>query len=415
MVAFPNGTFANIALVEADVAYQALMIQKLHNALDNQDYGLIHPDEQRRDAESNNGRVIDLRQVISSAQRLLGLRTSKPTSNTSNLTSPELPGLRSLIKALKTSTEEYLENAITNVTVTFPGLFNSTQKFLLHQALEEANLHSIACFDAESSANAAALAYRHAQFHSNNPNVSSTTECIFGPFGAEEVISVDYTGSVLTLHTFELFVGKQISFQKYTKHFAALRNSTGSSLSNIDVTEDQAHLFWENVTSNIRTFIMRSRTLPQRVLRLVLTGSASHDLDLLNTLQSAIGELLPSSNNPCAARVVLCEEELEQNYQDYLRRREGLTCLYTDPSWEWTIKAYENDLLALVDPPIDHNEGRNIDARFAAARGAALLGLASRVLPCEQRKEILDCYWCAFEDDNKRKYFPGWEEHMDEV
>ena len=103
------------------------MIQSLHG---------ISADERSQDAESSDGRVIGLlHQVASSAQSLLsGLGMSKSTINTSNsseTTILEQLALDSLIGALKTSTEGYLRNTITNITLTFPVIFGSTQKLLL--------------------------------------------------------------------------------------------------------------------------------------------------------------------------------------------------------------------------------------------------------------------------------------------
>ncbi len=139
------------------------MIQSLRDVLNDQSYGYINADERKRDVEPSDGRVIGLlRQVASSAQSLLnGLRKSKPTvnmSNSSKMTNPEQPALHSLIRALKTSTEEYLRKNVTNITLTYPGFFNSTQKLLIRHALEKASIQSVACSGTESSANAAVIA-----------------------------------------------------------------------------------------------------------------------------------------------------------------------------------------------------------------------------------------------------------------
>jgi hypothetical protein len=45
VVAFRNGTFATVALVEADAIYPAWVIQSLHDALYHQDYGFLSNDE----------------------------------------------------------------------------------------------------------------------------------------------------------------------------------------------------------------------------------------------------------------------------------------------------------------------------------------------------------------------------------
>lgn len=41
MVAFPNGTFTNVALVEVNTVNQAWMIQSLYDTLSDQSYGYI--------------------------------------------------------------------------------------------------------------------------------------------------------------------------------------------------------------------------------------------------------------------------------------------------------------------------------------------------------------------------------------
>lgn len=60
--------------------------------------------------------------------------------------------------------------------------------------------------------------------------------------------------------------------------------------------------------------------------------------------------------------------------------------LFGHHEWEWTLKDYDDDLVALSDPPEAQNGGgMAIDPRFVAARVAALPVLASRILSCEQR------------------------------
>jgi molecular chaperone DnaK (HSP70) len=81
------------------------------------------------------------------------------------VTPPEQLVLNSLIEKLKNKTEDYLGKAIGNATLTFPDFFNSTQKLLLHNVLEEASIQSVSCPHAEDSTNAAALAIRHARYH----------------------------------------------------------------------------------------------------------------------------------------------------------------------------------------------------------------------------------------------------------
>jgi hypothetical protein len=134
------------------------------------------------------------------------------------LTPPEQLVLYSLIEKLKNRTEDYLGKANANVTLTFPSFFNSTQKLLLHNALEEASIQSFPCPHAEDSANAATLAIRHARHHYNKPNCTSSIECIIGPSSAE-VIMVEYTGSMLAFSLFNIYVGKQIQSKEYEKTF----------------------------------------------------------------------------------------------------------------------------------------------------------------------------------------------------
>lgn len=113
-------------------------------------------------------------------------------------------------------------------------------------------------------------------------------------------------------------------------------------------------------------------------------------------------------------RVVLSEEELERNYKEEDKRTKGLSCHYEDHS------PYEDELLALIDLPEDQGAKEiGMDPTFAPARGAALLGLASRILSCEQRGRMLDCPWCTYmADDSKvgrHLHFPGWDEYQDQV
>jgi hypothetical protein len=336
------------------------------------------------------------------------------------MTIPEQSALQSLVSVLKTRTEHYLGDTATNIMLTFPGFFNDTQKLLLYHAPEGAFIRSIACSGTESSANAATLAQRHGQFLYNHPNSTSTTECISGPFGIEEVISVDYTGSVLAFHMFDLHDGRQTSFQKHKEYFVALKNSS-TTFSNAQAAEDQSLLFWENVKSSIRSLVVQHRFIRRRILRLVVSGTASHDQELLEALRSAAGELLPPSpNQPYAVRVVLSEEELERNHKEEDQRTKGLSCHYDNHSPEQALKDHEDDLLALIDPPEDQGAKEiGIDPTFAPARGAALLGLASRILSCEQRGRLLGCPWCTYmADDSKvgrHLHFPGWDEYQDQV
>jgi hypothetical protein len=179
------------------------------------------------------------------------------------LTPPEQLVLHSPIEKLKKRTEDYLGKANANVTLTFPSFLNSTQKLLLHNALEEASIQSFPCPHAENSTKAATLAARHARHHYNKPNCTSSIECIIGPFSAE-VIMVGYTGSMLAFSLFNIYVGKQIQFQEYEKHCIVLKNSPTKS-------EDIDTIFWKNSnpTSDI-SYSTESSYL--EAVRFVLTG-----------------------------------------------------------------------------------------------------------------------------------------------
>ncbi len=182
-----------------------------------------------------------------------------------------------------------------------------------------------------------------------------------------------------------------------------LRNPT-TTFSND--AEDQGLLFWETVKSNFRSLIVQRRFLRRRIIRLTLTGISSHDPNLLNALRSTMDELLPPNHNePRAARVVLSGKELERNHKEEDKHREGFSSHYNDHSLEWIFKDYEGDLLALVNSQKNQNdEAVDIDASFKAARGAALLGLASRILSCEHSSK-----------KGRYLHFPGWDEYQDEI
>lgn len=106
MIAFHNGTFANVALVEADAIYPTWVIQSLHDALYHQDYGYLNTDERNQVTESSDDRLVGLLHQITSSVRILftGLRGSKPTTESANspeMTIPEQSALQSLVSVLK--------------------------------------------------------------------------------------------------------------------------------------------------------------------------------------------------------------------------------------------------------------------------------------------------------------------------
>jgi hypothetical protein len=107
-----------------------------------------------------------------------------------------------LVDLQKISTEIYLGNNVTNVTLTASPFLVTDQKRLIYQALNENSIHSMICPEDDNSTLGAVFAYRHAQFHATNSESVSIAECTYGLFGVEAVIMVEYIGEILTVNSF---------------------------------------------------------------------------------------------------------------------------------------------------------------------------------------------------------------------
>lgn len=384
VVAFPNGTFANVAHVEADAFYQSWMLQILRDALGDKDFGYISTDSSdQAAAQTGDEATGGLRWIVSSAQSALkNLRTGKQSidaSTSTEIADPETP-IFSLIKTLKQNTENYLGSRITNVSMSFPVFFSQPQKLLLDAVLERASLQNSGCLGDGHSAGSAAIAHRRAQF--SHPN--STTECTYGPFGVEQVINVEHTGAALTFHLFMLYVGGQSSWQEHEVYFVILRNSSSQSSPYDNATEEIK--FWDKVQSHIRPLVSGNGYSRENVNRLVLTGTLAHDPHMLKVLQDTMGDLLPP-DSPRAVRIVRSWEEIAREDSEF-KKRSGLTCLLRDYTSEQLLELYKQNLLAPIDQT---GPGTDIDPVFAAARGAALYSLKSRLVACERRCRGAEC------------------------
>jgi len=394
VAAFPNGTFANIAHIDADDSYQAWMFQTMRDALGDETFGYIdHLYDQKAPQASGKQNGTILKQVISSVQEAFGSLLSPKkiidtpnsvasTALNSTIIIPEMP-LFGLISLLKETAEEYLGSAITNVTVSFPIFFGPLQVLLLDNALERASLFDPVCRINRHSPSSAAIAYRRAAY--DRPK--SSLDCIYGQFGIEDVITVEYTKVALTISKSTLYVGETSSWQQHGSYAIISRNMSDQDPDHSNSLEGAE--FWKKARSCLRTLVLPGPgLLPGETFnRLVLTGTLAHDLDLLGAIRDCLGEMIPSEN-PQIVRVIRSLEDVTKaNYRHLeFQRKAGLSCLLLDTSSGDIVRGYEPGLLDSVR----QNENKiKIDPVFAAARGAALLSLESRFVPCQSECEGL--------------------------
>jgi hypothetical protein len=309
---------------------------------------------------------------------------------------------------MKTKTEEYLEKPINHLTVTTPSFFTPTDKSDLKLALGKVSLHISSCGDIEDSAIAATIATRFSQFSPKRDENMTSAECMLGLFGVEEVVVVDYTKDVFALSIFQLNTGKQTWSEDRPdrkEHFVAIRNSSNTISELGSDNEDTS--FWDDIKTGIRQTALRRTVIHDRTLRLVLQGPPSLNLKVLSTLHSALGALLPSPSQPRAIRMILTQQELRAKEQKRCDREKAFTCVLTDQEGEWRVKDYERDLLRAI---YDANEGWiDVTEGFVGSRGAALMGLHSLGLPCEERQVALERPWVWDNERSSSLWYP--EEH----
>ncbi|KAF7853408.1 hypothetical protein EAF04_010701 [Stromatinia cepivora] len=164
------------------------------------------------------------------------------------------------------------------------------------------SLNIITCPDTENSASAAAIAHRHSQSHSTptkmfeiwrhtgfdqQSNQTSFSNCIFGPKGVENVLSIEYTGEIFTLTAFTIYVDETTDIRE-TEYFIALKEPSSGSFANQDKSQTAAdESFWEDIKAKLRPQLLKGRTISGRTARLLLSGSGANDPTLLNILQSS--------------------------------------------------------------------------------------------------------------------------------
>jgi hypothetical protein len=205
--------------------YENWVAKNLRKYLEGKSYGYIKPEDEVYPKRENLAlRVSD--QIASYAHLLLNQQMNDTTGEASRLQEVEEAeriAIKSLIGALKTATEEHLGTSITNGTLSSPGFFNSLQMQQIHKAANVSSLHTLPCpswqgnFTTENSAYAAAVAQRQSQAQRFSYDQaqeecaisSSPANSIFGPFGIEEVIVVEYTGKILLVSVFKLYIGSQ--------------------------------------------------------------------------------------------------------------------------------------------------------------------------------------------------------------
>ncbi|KAF4631700.1 hypothetical protein G7Y89_g6431 [Cudoniella acicularis] len=267
------------------------------------------------------------------------------------------------------------------------GLEDLIKKLKL--ALTKASLHP-QCNSIEDSAVSAALYTRFSYLHQQKQqNFTSPTECLLGPFSVEEVIVVDYSQKVFALSTFRLYTGTRTWSLLKPQTFITVRGSS-------TLAENQNASFWTDIQTGMRHTVLQSTFfIPELTIRLIFTANNStfQNPELMATLNTALGNFLPSRDKPRAVRMVLSKEELNERTEK-VTRRDGLQCLYTDHEFDWVLKDYEEDLLRSIERVRDE-----VENGFLASRGAALLGLTRGLLPCEERQEALKRPWSW---DNKR-------------
>jgi hypothetical protein len=401
---FPNGTIVDIAIVEGLPAYQAWMMKSVRQTLGNRtSEWLYYPPPVTTNYIPPPGFFQRLVSFIKGLYYNVDTQTppSSPEDENHTPTVAEQQALQQLLGTLKIDAEKFLGRPVVNIILVFPSLFPSIEREIFISATKNLSLNIISCPDTEHSAYAAAIAQRHAQYHamalggqsnisdshyhsmvlsgrswngiSGQPNLSDPSACVFGPHGVEDIISIEYTGEIFTLTQFQMFVGSTIYIPNLppSKYFIAIRTSSSSTNDSASqVTDDE--IFWETIRTKIRPTLVEQRTVPHHIMRLLInTPAFINSTHLLHILESTLGPLIPSISHPRGIRIFVLESEARAIYEKQRAHAAAFTCLLTDSSWKDTPLIYERVLHSLINQTAKEAD---IDMRFAAARGAALLG-----------------------------------------
>ena len=305
--------------------------------------------------------------------------------------------LLNLIAELKRNTESRLERTITRVTVSYPSFFHEDLITHLEHALHNLSLSEDGCHGDARSSVAALIAYRQAE---TNPKHSMRPlDCIHGPFGLENVVHIENTERYLALTAFEFFAGENSSWTRRSFRQPTFLKKDWDSTKGNGTEDDDASMssatlqedFWVSAQVCFQDyFAAQYKSNTETIYRFILTGSQFHDPHLLQALRNArgVGELIPSPS-PIALHIHRNAAEISRKY---VERRSGLTCLLEDYSTDWGLwYNYGQDLLDSILKE-SRNFTRLIDPRFAAARGAALYSLESRLVPCTGECNMTECY-----------------------
>ncbi|KAH6671869.1 hypothetical protein B0J14DRAFT_594546 [Halenospora varia] len=404
-VGFPNGTFIDIALVETEVYYQACILSRIRNGgRDRRDRNIIYGGDLRQEHVDDRQKSGYLRQTISWVQSTFGLTLPWNVEvapydclNTTNNSTQSY--MRDMITILKARTEEYLQSKITEVTITSPGYFTPQIKSDLHMALNWSHL-SIQCNEIYSSALSATFQTRHTQFFQKPQDFTTPTECILGNFNMEEVVAIDYTGDVFTSEIFQLYIGHETWSIRSNQSFIMVRASSSTASTELQYEKKR---FWGEIETRMRRMMIDATVaIPSRSIRLVLTGSSATDGEMLSVIQNALGALLPSNTTPRAIHFVLSKEEIAEKASEEEEIRRGFTCRYPDEEGPWVVKDYEPDLL----DNINFEAEVDVDGKFLASHGGALLGLLGRGVGCKERERALQKSW--WRDNERKSTFKTW-------
>lgn len=385
----------------------------LMDTLANDPYHPVCPTEadQLRQAKKSGTETL-IGRTVSYWRRLSGsLQPRGKTHDSSDqaFDSDTPPPLVELLAKLKRDTEESLEHKIDDVSISFPGFFTEKQIGVLNDAMRELSLRDGGCHGDGKSSVAAMVARREAEFGTFEGS-NSSLDCVYGPFGLENVVHIENTESALIVTPFELYVGEESSWAQQgfraptylmkdwlpdDVHEASDKHGVQKTLG---ATTNSQDAFWEYARDCLsRIFAAEDNSAIDTVYRLLITGTQAHDPHIMQILRElpSIQDFLPSSSQtPVAIRVHRDEAEITRKY---IARRQGLLCLLTDYQADWGLwEDYGNELSDSIREQLGHDgPSRNFDVEinpvFAAARGAALRGLESRLLPCHRDCNMTDC------------------------
>lgn len=398
-VVFPNGTVLDLARFEVECKTRARVLQRLR------DSGRILVDYSSKTATGLSS-AVDQVSVMSKSGRHLSLAqalfrsgTQEPGNEmpTPKTDIPEGFDMETLLLHLKLATEVYLQHSVVHITLSISSLFTPQDESDIRQALDAVSLHISSCGDVENAPIAATVATRFLQFSPDRDSIISLKECLLGPFSLEEVVAVEYTEEVFSFSIFQLYIGKQTLGDQKKRQFVAVRNMPVDP--NIRHSRDEDIRFWNEVKIEVRKMALLATRLDDHTLRIVLHGPASLRPKVLSTLSAALGSFKPDESHPRAIRMILTpgESDAKRKQRRIAASDMGLSCILWDQESEHRVKDYEKDLLKMVyeaeDSRMDVKEG------FIGSRGAAMMGLLDRCLPCEKKWDAQGIVW---EKENER-------------